>query len=234
MDINEEQLSYLAKVNIFADLDKADLASLQNVSPIVTVAAGTVLLRPDGPRPGLFLLKRGRVRLYRLSNDGKIVTLTILGDGTVFGSTESIALNGRNIHAESMDNCLICIMRQPDVERVIRQYPKVGLRIMQILSSRLADLEDLTESLANDDVRRRVLHLLTHLGKQFGVPDGNFLRLDLPLTHADIASMVGSTRETVTSTLSTLARDGLVRTNRRQLWIEPERVSMALNALAPV
>lgn len=231
--LDRDQLFQLSRINIFSDLDPDTLRRLDGISPSVTVAKGKVLLRPFETNVVLYLLKRGRVRLYRLSEDGKVMTLAILGDGNVFGATKTVALHGRDMYAETMENSLVCAMHQPDVERMLREHPAVAFRLMQVLSARVTDLEEQVASLAHEDVRRRLLHLLASLAQQFGVADGELVRLNLPLTHADLASMVGSTRETVTTTMSALARDGLVRTERRHVSVHPLRISAALAAAPP-
>lgn len=231
--LDRDQLFQLSRINIFSDLDADTLKRLDGISPSVTVAKGKVLLRPFDASAVLYLLKRGRVRLYRLSEDGKMMTLAILGDGNVFGATQSVALHSRDMYAETMDDSLVCAMHPPDVERMLHDHPRVALRLMQVLSARVNDLEEQIASLAHEDVRRRLLHLLATLAQQFGVADGAFVRLNLPLTHADLASMVGSTRETVTTTMSALAREGLVRTDRRQVSVHPARIAAVLDATRP-
>ena len=230
--LDRDQLFYLSRINMFADLDPETLRRLDGISPSATVPKGRVLLRPFESSSVLYLLKRGRVRLYRLSDDGKVMTLAILGDGNVFGATPSVALHSQDVYAETIEDSLVCAMHQPDVERMLHDHPAVALRLMQVLSARVTDLEEQIASLAHDDVRQRLLHLLATLAQQFGVVEGRLVRLNLPLTHADLASMVGSTRETVSTILSTLSREGVVRTDRRKVSVDPVRIAAALDPAA--
>lgn len=227
--LDRDQLFYLSQINIFTDLDRETLERVNGISPMATVPAGKVLFGADDSPSVLYMLKRGRVRLYRMSDDGRVMTLAILGDGNVFGSTASVALHSRDIYAETMESSLLCAMHQRDVEHMLRDFPSVGLRFMQLLSARVTALEEQLERLAHEDVRKRLVQLLTTLADQFGVPDaGPFTRINLSLTHADLASMVASTRETVSGTLAALSRESLVRTNRRQVSIDRERARTLL------
>lgn len=218
-----EQLWHLSRINLFADLDEETLAEIDGISPMTTVSRGTVLVRPDQPAAALFLLKRGRVRLYRLDAQGRPLTLALLGDGNVFGASESISLGCEDMYAETMEESLLCAMRRPDVERLLRRHPEVGMRLIVLLSDRVRELETLVASLAHEDVRRRLVRTLLHLAEQFGEQGGTMTRISVSLSHEDLASMVGSTRETVSATLARLGQEGIVRTGRRELAIDAAR-----------
>lgn len=219
--MDKDKLWYLSRINLFSDLDPATLKELDRVSPMVLVPRGAILLRPDEPPSVLYFLKRGRVRLYKVKPDGREVTLAVLGDGNVFGATGSIDLGGEGTYAQVMDEALVCAMHLADVEELLRRQPAVAMRLISLLGERVRDLETMVENLTHLDVGCRLLFLLTGLAKDFGTAaDDGFTCLDVPLTHEEIATMVGSTRETVSATLSRLAKEGIVRTGRRQVQIQ--------------
>jgi len=195
---------------------------------MVTVPRGSLILRPGDEAWALYLLKRGRVRIYKLYPDGRELTLAILGDGNVFGVTELAAQDSLDIYAEAMDDVLLCTMRRADVESLLRRHPEVAMRLIGLLSQRVHALEALVASLAHEDVRRRLLRLLLELSEDFGVADGEFTRVDVALSHEELATMVGSTRETVTATLSRLAQEGIVRTGRRAIALDRQAAQRAL------
>jgi CRP/FNR family transcriptional regulator len=124
----------------------------------------------------------------------------------------------------------VCTLRDADLERLMRTYPEVAVRMVRILSTRLRELEDLLERLALASVRTRLLHLLVKLAERFGAPDGRLVRLEVELSHQDLADMVGCSRESVTLSLRELAEQGLVRTGRRRLWVDLERARRHLEA----
>lgn len=215
-----DKLWYLSKINLFVDLDKATLRRLAKVVPMVTVPRGSTITSPSDPSGVLYLLKRGRVRLFKITPDGHEITMAVLGDGNVFGATGAVGLGSPDMYAQAVDSCLVCAMREEDISGLIQKYPKVGLRLIGVLSQRVRELEGLVESLSHESVKGRIMRLLLHLSSDFGVADGEYTRIDVPLTHEDIASMIGSTRETVTATLSELNNVGLVQTGRRKIAIQ--------------
>ncbi len=228
--MENDQLWYLSRINLFADLDITTLKELDRVSPMVSVPRGSILIRPDEPPSSLYFLKRGHVRLYRIRPDGREVTLAVLGDGNVFGTTGAINLAGEDVYAETMDEALICAMGLADVEELMKRHPNVGLKLVSVLSERIHELEAMVENLTSSEVGPRILFLLVGLARNFGKLEGDgFTRLDVPLTHEDIATMVGSTRETVTATLSRFSREGLVRTGRREIHLNVEEAASVLD-----
>lgn len=217
--MDPRQLAYLSRIHMLADLDEAALQSLTGITPMASVRAGDMLVRPDRDPGVLFLLKHGRVRLYKATAEGREITLAVLGDGSVFGATREIALCGGDVYAQAMEDSLVCAMGNQDLERLLARYPVVGIRLLEVLSRRVRELEDLAEQLAHESVRRRILHLLAHLASEFGTADGGYVRIKLALRHADIANMVGSTRETVTLTMSQLARADIVHRDHHALQV---------------
>lgn len=228
--VQDEQLRYLSRINIFADLDPEMLQQLDRITPMVELPRGTVITSPGDAESVLYLLKRGRVRLYKTTPDGSEVTLAMLGDGNAFGATSSLGLGSPDMYAEAVQSCLLCAMREEDVANLIQRNPQVGLRLISLLGQRVRELEEQVESLSHQDVQERLLRLLLRLADGFGVADGELTRVDVPLSHEEIATMVGSTRKTISATLSQLARLGLVRTGRREVAVDRRRIAEWLAA----
>ncbi len=225
-----DKAAYLNQIDLFRHLSPEELQAVDRLAALHTAPRGSLLLQPTRFEPVLYLLKRGYVRLYRVSADGRQLTVSLLGPGNVFGELEGLSTGTRHSFAEAVTDVVVCTLRDTDLERLMRTYPEVAVRMVRILSSRLRELEDLLERLVLSSVRTRILHLLAKLAESFGVLEGRFLRLDVGLTHQDLADMVGCSRETVTLTLRELARRGVVRIGRRRLWVDPERARASLES----
>lgn len=221
---------YLNQIDLFQQLSAEELQAVDRLAVLHALPRGSLLLEPTRPEPVLYLLKRGYVRLYRTSPEGRQLTVSLLGPGNVFGELEDLSTGTRHSFAEAVTDVLVCAMREEDLERLMRTYPEVAVRMVRILSSRLRELEDLLEALALSSVRTRLLHLLVKLAERFGIPEGRLSRLDVGLSHQDLADMAGCSRETVTLTLRELVGRGLVRTGRRRLWVDVDGARRYLEA----
>lgn len=201
---------YLRKIDIFRDLSHEEMDTLDRMTRMTTVEKGRVIYRQEDRAQGLFLLKTGRVRLSRITPAGKKLDLTILEPGTFFGEMPLLAERMRNTYAEAVEDCLLCVMSQHDIERLVLSRPQVGLRIIGVLSQRLAESEARLEDLAYRSVPARLASVLLRLGED-GVVEG--------ITHEELGDMVGAHRETVTKTLNELQAAGYVRLSRRKVQV---------------
>lgn len=163
-----DKLSYLARVNVLEELPAAVLEEVGRRAPMVTAQKGTLIMDPTDPRPLLYLLKKGRVRLFKLSPDGKQFTSALLGDGNIFGETGTFSTGTWDVYAEALEDCVICVLSKSDVEQLVQQYPRLALRVLEVVSGRLKEAEDLMGHLALGNARSRLLFLLLKLTATFG------------------------------------------------------------------
>lgn len=156
------------------------------------------------------MLKKGTVRLYRSNEQGKEFTVNLLGGGNIFGETSSFSLNDDQIYAEAMSDVYLCLISKVEFEKLIEKKPKLAVKFIEILSTRLKETYDMGEQIALRDVRHRVLSLLLKLSEKFGKRQNDWQTIGVKVTHNDIATMIGSTRETVSAMMAQLKKDGLL------------------------
>ncbi|MFD2673212.1 Crp/Fnr family transcriptional regulator [Marinicrinis sediminis] len=216
------KLWYLSKIDIFEVLSDADLEEIDRMAPMThfkDIKKGTVLQSPEEGESGLFFIKKGKVRCYRLHEDGKQFTASILGPGNVFGKMNSFSFGTSDLYVETMDETLICSVLQDDFEQFLLKRPQLAIRMLKELSDRLQEREELLEKLALGDLRDRTLYLFHKLASQFGIQEEDYHRIDVPLSHQEIANMIGATRESVSVLMKELAQEGLIKTGRQKVWL---------------
>lgn len=228
-----DKLWYLSQINLFEALPMADLREIDHMAPMSTIKKGSLIIDPTAENRNLYLLKRGRVRLFKMSEDGKQLTLGLLGKGNIFGETESLSTGLGSAYVEALDDSLVCILGKADFEAILLKWPQVALKMVTILTERIREAEELVENLAFHDLRYRVIYLLTKLAHQFGSRDEigtpGYTQLDLNLSHHDLAQMIGSTRESVSLVLSHLAKEGLVVTGRKAVAVDLPRATALID-----
>jgi CRP-like cAMP-binding protein len=201
---------FLRKIDIFRDLSHGEIEEIDRQTRMTTVRRGQVIYRQEDTAEGLFLLKRGRVRLSRLSLSGKRLELAVLEPGTFFGEMPLLGVSMRSASAEAIDDSLLCVMSEADVERLVMSRPEVGLRMIEILGRRLAAAEARLEDFAYRSATERVAAVLLRLAKD-GLIEG--------MSHQDLADTVGAYRETVTKILDEFEAAGLVALSRRRIEV---------------
>lgn len=196
---------------LFQDLNPEEQAGLERRLPDLNVAAGTLIYSPEEHGEVLFLLKEGRVRLYRLSPDGKALTTAMIEPGAVFGEMALLGQGMQDSFAEALADCALYVLSRRDVQEVLLADPRVSRRLLELVSRRLSATERKLEEFAFRNVPQRLASLLLQLAH---VPPGRSagpVTLPARYTHQQLAEMIGTYRETVTKVLNDLRQQGLVR-----------------------
>jgi CRP/FNR family transcriptional regulator, cyclic AMP receptor protein len=207
---------YLSTIEIFQDLTSAEMEHLEQVTAMITCERGRIFYNPEEPAEVLFILKKGEVAISRTTIDGKKLIVETVGAGAIFGE---MAILGQRMHqngAEALTDCLICVMSRLDVEELLLSDPRIAMRLLQCLSSRLARAEERLEEMAFHDVPTRLASLLLRLASNTDWRGRSILS---GLTHQQLAELVGTSRETATLTLNTFKADGLIEIARKRVTI---------------
>lgn len=223
---------YLSQVNLLEELPMKDLRMIDKMAPMSEVQKGALIITPNTENNKLYFLKRGRVRLYKVNEDGKQLTIGLLGKGNIFGETETFSTGSGSAYVEVMEDALVCVLGKKDFEMLLLKRPQIALKMVSILTQRIRESEEMLENFAFRDVRYRLLYLLAKLAKSFG-PSKNdetssYTKLGLHLSHQELANMIGATRESVSVTLSQLTKEGIVSTGRKEIAIDLERANEIL------
>lgn len=206
-----KKMKYLSELTLFQDLTSNEMKELNRITTMNTVAKGRVFYRPEEPGEVLFIVKEGRVQLYRISPEGKKLVITTLGPHTLFGEMALLGTKMHNTFAEAIDDCLICIMSRTDLERLILSKPQVALRILEITGKRLQEAEESLESMAFKGIPARLASLLLRLSDEQTSDEVT------GLTHQDFAESVGTYRETATQVLNHIKSLGLIEIGRKRI-----------------
>jgi CRP/FNR family cyclic AMP-dependent transcriptional regulator len=209
-----EKVNYLSSITVFRDLSPSELAKMDRQITMSTCQAGRIFYMPNDSGEVLFLLKRGRVQLYRIAPNGKKLIVSTLGPGAIFGEMSLVGQGMHNTFAEAVDECVLCVMSRSDVERLMREKPDVAFRFVQALGSRLTELESQLEDIAFKSIPSRLAGLLMEINHK----QGN-LNLVKGYTHQDFSEMLGTYRETVTQTLNDFKTDGLIDIGRKKVQL---------------
>ena len=204
----------LSEIEIFQDLTEQDMAQMDRTTTMSTCDPGRVFYGPEEAGEVLFLLKKGRVQLYRLSPEGKKLVVSILEPGAIFGEMSLIGQGMHNTFAEAIEECTLCVMSRLDVEQLLVNKPQVGLRIMEVMARRLKEAESKLEDMAFKSIPARLASLLIKLSASQstnGDVDG--------YTHQDLAEMIGTYRETTTQTLNDFKNQGWINIERKRIEI---------------
>ena len=190
------------------------LEAIGKIATVRNYPKHTILMNEGDDTDSLYVVLGGRVRVYVSDENGREVHVNSIGPGEFFGE---VTLDGRPRSASvmSVEDCRCAIVRQTELLALIEKEPKFALHMIRKLASRVRDLTENVRSLALMDVYGRVARLLLELANE---RDGRLV-IDEPLTHKDIASRVGASREMISRIFSDLTTGGYVTKDEGRLVI---------------
>ena len=200
----ELKVGLLREVDLFAGLSPAELKEISRTLPMQICQVGGLVTSPDDDDERLYVIKRGRVRLYRLTPDGKQLTLELLDKGRIVGRMAWLGQQLTDAYAEAIEDALICSFTPRELQRLIDRFPSVGVNIIRYLSGRLAASEREREVMAFRSVEQRLAARLVELSERFGQPTEGGTAIDARLTQQELADMIGTSRETLAMTVASL------------------------------
>ncbi|MCH8949997.1 MAG: Crp/Fnr family transcriptional regulator [Chloroflexi bacterium] len=204
--------AYLSDTDIFRDLSARELEELDRLTAMSTCRKGKVFYTPGETGEVLFILKRGRVNLYRINADGKKLVTASVGSGTVFGEMTLVGQGMHDTFAEATEECTLCVMSRSDVEHLLLSKPRVALRFMELMAGRLREMETRMETVAFKSVPTRIATFLLQLADEESQQIAG-------VSHQDLADMVGTYRETVTRILNEFRAEGHIELGRLNIAI---------------
>ncbi len=211
---------YLKHINIFAGFDEAEIRLFEPYLVHRHFEPKEMIFLPGDQGDKVYFLKEGLVKLARISQGGKEVTLAILERGEIFGEHAFLDQMVRETYAQAMTKVLVCIARQRDFQKFVERKPALGIRVSQTINDRARDLEHQLEDLVFRDVPGRLASLILRLADKHGTdkhPEGELI--DIRLTHQEIASLIGSTRESASINVSRLRDGGLIAIDKHRFVI---------------
>ena len=212
---NPERIWGMSEVDIFADLSDTDMDALAAAAPMKAFPAGSLIYSPHQPIEALFILKQGRVRIFRVSPDGRALTTAIVTPGTIFGEMVIVGQLMHDSFAEALDDVTVCVMSKKDVQTLLLGDPRIAARISETLGRRLAQVEQRLSDAIFKSVPQRIAGTLTVMASTRALGRTS----QVHLTHEQLAALAGTSRETTTKVLGELADQGLISLGRGRITI---------------
>lgn len=219
--VYDDRLCLLAEIDIFADLTQAEMQAIAEAAPMRTYAPGEMLFTPHQPTESLFILKRGRVRIFRVSPDGRALTTAIITPGTIFGEMVLLGQKMYDNWAEALDEAVVCVMSRADVHKFLLSDARIAARITTILGTRLAAMEQRLIEAVFRTVPQRIAATLLALSTEPERRPGllSFGQKPITITHEQLAALIGTSRETATKALGDLASRGVIKLGRGRITV---------------
>jgi CRP/FNR family transcriptional regulator, cyclic AMP receptor protein len=214
----EQKYWFLKDCALFECLSDDQVRRLEFRAKARDFKRGSLIYVPSDQGDCLLLLIAGRVKIFHNTQDGKQALMAIIDPGEVFGELAILESGQRDEYAEAMELSTVVLIPTEEIQRLMAEHPNLSLRITKLMGMGLRRFERRLKSLLFRSNRERVVHLLFDLAEKYGkyTKDGG-ISIGIRLSHQELASIIGSTRETVTLVLGELQDEGAITVGRKDI-----------------
>jgi CRP/FNR family transcriptional regulator, cyclic AMP receptor protein len=206
-------ISFLEETPVFSGIFNGDKNDLFGVASESKARRRECVYQPGDKADKIYWIKSGRVKVYRINEDGREVIHALYQAGDVLGEMAFFDKRPRETFAEVIEDATFAVIKRNNLFALAKKKPIIIYRLAKVVGERRREAEREKEQLILKGVRERLAGLLLKLGDNYGVEDSRGKMLKVKITHKDLASLVGSSRETVTLVMSELRRLGVLGQN---------------------
>ncbi len=215
----QENNDFLKYVPIFSELDDNTLDQISKLGIRKSFIKDSVVLFEHETGSALFVIIDGKVKVSRVSDDGKEVILTILGESDFFGEMAILDGQSRSANVTAMEDAELFIIQRSEFLGLLHNHPEIAVALLQELTQRLRAADMKIKSLSLKDAEGKVATVILQLADDIGkIKQGTVEIEKLPYQH-DLANMAGTSRETISRTLHSFAKKGMVELDGSRLRI---------------
>jgi CRP/FNR family cyclic AMP-dependent transcriptional regulator len=219
MNLAEE----LKKVELFSKVDIDVLEKLTRSMKVRNYTQDEIVIYKGDSGSDLFIVLEGSFRVVLIDEDGDEIILARFGQYDIFGEFSVLDKKERAGSIFADKDSSICRLGREPFFRLMRSEPEVAISLLQMLVARLRRADELIESLAFLNVRERIIKHLVETGKETGVKEGNYLKIK-KVTHQEISSMIGTSREAVTKAVKILNLEGYLKIKGDNMYIKENAI----------
>jgi CRP-like cAMP-binding protein len=214
----QREFWFFDDVNLFQIMCPHKLGEQIKEGHFRSYSKGEVIYFTEDPATTLYLIANGKVRLMRYTPKGDEVVLNILTRGELFGELAILGGGKREEVAEAMEeDTMICPVKVDEIAELMKDNRSFAFKIHKLIGIKLKRLERKVEALVFKDVRERLAEFLVDWAEEHEINDDGFY--EYRLTHKDIASLIGTSRQTVTTLMNEWRDMGWIEFNRKSFRI---------------
>jgi CRP-like cAMP-binding protein len=215
----KSKLWFLENFNLFEGLSMDKMMELEKMTKMQEASRNEPIYFAQEPSNSIFFLKKGRVKLSRISSDGKEMIMALVNPGDIFGELAILDVADRSDFATTIEESLICAISKNDFKRFLEENPDLNIKISKLIGFKLKKFSERIEELVFKDSQQRVISFIVQLAKNHGKKIGDEYFIKPFLKHQDIAKLTACSRQTVNSILTELREKKIINFDRRKLII---------------
>jgi CRP/FNR family transcriptional regulator len=209
-------------VQLFSGLGPEETNRIAEHARSLRKARGEFIYMPGDRADVVYILKQGRVKLSVLSESGKEIAIDIIQRGEIFGEFALVDESLRSNMTQALDDVLMLVFSKHDFTKLLKSLPNLSFNYIRLVGDRRRRMEKKLSDITSKPVSGRICELLHELSTSSAEVEAGASDYLVPLTHQDVASLIGAARQTTTTILNDLERRGIIELGRG--WIRVKRL----------
>jgi CRP/FNR family transcriptional regulator, cyclic AMP receptor protein len=214
----------LSQFSLFRDLDNYELEKIVDISISREWKKNSHVFLQGDPLENVYFINEGKVKIYKSDVNGKEQIVAILKKGEMFPHVGFFRKGGYPGYSEVLEPASLVVVPISQFEKVLVENPHLSIKVFKVLGEKIVDLQERLEAQILNNTYEQIIKLLIRLGELHGEKqeDGTIV-LKSDFTNKDLANMIGTTRETVSRTLTKLKKDELITSDSQgNLILDPD------------
>jgi CRP/FNR family transcriptional regulator, cyclic AMP receptor protein len=211
------EANLLKKVPMFSQLALDDLEKIRKLCVTKQYKKDQIILVEEDAGSSMFLIQKGRVKVSRVSDDGREVILSILEDGDFFGELSLLDGKARSASVTAIENADVLQLRRGDLLNLLENYPQIAIGLLKEMAARIRRSDTQIKSLSLQDAMGRVASSLIMFAEDHGRKNQQEMIIPRVPLQQDLANMSGTSRETISRVFKYLEDEQLIIRNGRKL-----------------
>lgn len=216
---NAAALWYFESVNLYNTLCPHKVKAMAGKHTFLNFKREQFIYFLDDKATHIYMIVTGRVKIGRYLDEGKEITTAILSTGEIFGELVLAGEDTRRDFAQAMDDCTICPLSLEEMKELMYENRELSFKMLKFVGLRLMKLERKLELLVFKDARTRIIEFIKDAASWKGKKVGFETLIQTKLTHQDIASLTGTSRQTVTTILNDLKEKNMINFDRKRILV---------------
>jgi CRP/FNR family cyclic AMP-dependent transcriptional regulator len=216
---NAAALWYFESVNLYNTLCPHKVKAMAGKHTFLSFKRDQFIYFLDDKATHIYMIVNGRVKIGRYLDEGKEITTAILSTGEIFGELVLAGEETRRDFAQAMDDCTICPLSLDEMTVLMYENRELSFKMLKFVGLRLMKLERKLELLVFKVARTQIVELIKDAASWKGKKVGFETLIQTKLTHQDIASLTGTSRQTVTTILNDLKEKNLINFDRKRILV---------------
>ncbi|WP_338470050.1 Crp/Fnr family transcriptional regulator [Niallia sp. XMNu-256] len=211
---NEQIKNVLSEFSLFRNLSDDEIYKIVDISISREWNKGSHVFLQDEPLENVYFIYEGKIKIYKTDLNGKEQIVSILKKGDMFPHVGFFRKGNYPAFSEVLEDAILVVVPISQFEKVLIENPELCIKVFKVLGEKIVDLQERLESQILNNTYQQIIKLLIRLGREHGKElDNGRILLKAEFTNRDLANMIGTTRETVSRTLTRLKKEQLIETD---------------------